>query len=221
MTEPASLRSKGDPRPIDRGLLAATRTVLRAIVPPGREPIRPTVRVRTGGGTTVAEARVRWIERGREVGHFASASDDHPTDGGNLALAKLLGRLERVRTGTTTAEPPPARGPSMRSVPLGPATKKPVARVGGQLARGSDPALRDEIAARLDAAVPANAKETGRTLDLYALQPGVFRAKALLSYRSPRGKLSTVRAEGTGRGPDAKNEALRALLAQLSSAPRG
>jgi hypothetical protein len=200
--------------------LAATRTALRAIVPPAREPIRPMVRVRADGVTTVADARVRWIERGREVGHFVSARDDHPTDGGNLALATLLGRLERVRTGTTTPAPSPSAGPPMRAVPLGPPTKKPVARVGSQLARGSDRALRDEIAARLVAAVPANAKETGRTLDLYALKPGVFRATALLSYRSPRGKLGTVRAEGTGQGPDAKNDALRALLAQLSPAPR-
>jgi hypothetical protein len=34
-----------------------------------------------------------------------------------------------------------------------------------------DRALRDETAARLEAAVSANAKETGRTLDLGVLQP--------------------------------------------------
>jgi hypothetical protein len=77
-------------------------------------------------------------------------------------------------------------------------------RARGQPARTRQRSLRDEIAARLDAAVPANTKETGRTLDLHALKPGVSRAAALVSYRSPRGKLGT----------------LRVPLAQLSPAPR-
>lgn len=170
-----------------------------------------------GETKAVAGALVRWKEGAREVGFVTSFTERSPRDPGNVALARLLGRLERTRTGTTRPLGPAvlARFTQRSRAKLGPPAKKPVARVGGQLARGTDAALRDEVAALLDARIPDGATETGRTLDLYALKPGVYRAAVVLSFRTPRGKRDVIRAEATGRGEDAKNEALRALALAL------
>lgn len=203
-------------RPLDRGLVSAVRAALRAIVPPSKAALRPSVRavVLDGAGGVEVEAVVRWRTPAGVVGHRATARDPRAVDGGDAALARVLAKLERARIGATTPIVAKRRGAA--TIAVGPKMAKPArARRGGQLARGSSASLRARIASALDASVPAAAEETERTLDLYRIGPEVFRARVVLGHRTARGKRGALRVEATGRG---KDEALAALLRAIEAA---
>ena len=88
----------------------------------------------------------------------------------------------------------------------------------GKLARSVDRGLLTQVHLHLDRLLPAKARETGRDLAVFRNAPGtdVFVAIASLDWVSARGKKDRLRQQATGRGPDAANRAVKALLEKLA-----
>ncbi len=88
----------------------------------------------------------------------------------------------------------------------------------GQIARAVDRKLLSEVKLHLDRMLPDQARETGRDITVFRNAPGkeVFVAIASLDWVTPRGKRGRLCERAVGRGPDASNLAVRALVAKLA-----
>lgn len=94
----------------------------------------------------------------------------------------------------------------------------------GQMARAVDRALLSQVKLHLDRLLPDEARETGRDITVFRNAPGkeVFVAIASLDWVTPRVKRGRLCERAVGRGPDAPNLAVRALIAKLADpAPVG
>lgn len=228
-------------RAIDRGLVAAARRELGFVVPVGATVLERRVWVRArsrGGAWHDANAHVKWRTRDGRVAELRiTASDDSLRDPRNIALAFLLGKLERVRPGTTvsaaktstkkastkrastTRKTPRATKPKralVEKVTSARTRKRPLPRR-GQIARAANRKLLARVDELVDRRVPDGCTEKGRSVQVYRVGPAAFTATAFLVWKTPRGKELTFREAAAAHGDDAPNLALRALIAKLAA----
>lgn len=92
----------------------------------------------------------------------------------------------------------------------------------GQIARAVDRKLLSQVNLHLDGLLPDEARETGRDITVFRNAPGkeVFVAITSLDWVSTRGKRGRLCERAVGRGPDAPNLAVTALLAKLADPAR-
>lgn len=92
----------------------------------------------------------------------------------------------------------------------------------GQIARAVDRKLLSQVNLHLDGLLPDEARETGRDITVFRNAAGleVFVAITSLDWVSTRGKRGRLCERAVGRGPDAPNLAVTALLAKLADPAR-